>query len=76
MKAQVEQGRSGRKALGVRKMKKGLGFKLQVVDSPGALWKNKSVEDIVATLSMKTKFLGKLVVRLLKDDRAFVNYGW
>ena len=66
MKAQAEQGRSGKKALGVRKMKRGLGFKLQVVYSPGAFWKNKSVEEIVAMLSTKTKFLGKQVVCLLR----------
>ena len=61
MKTPVKQGRSGGKALGARKMKKRLGFKLQIVDSP--------VEEIVAMLSAKTKLLGKLVVRLLKDNR-------
>ena len=62
-------GRSGRKVLGVRKMKKRLGFKLQVVENPGILWKNKKVEEIVAMLSEKTKLLGKLLVRLLRDNR-------
>ena len=53
----------------MRKIKNRLGFKLQIVESPGVLWKNKSVEEIVAMLSAKTKLLGKLVVRLLKDNR-------
>ena len=69
MKAQAEQGRSGKKTRGVRKLKRGSAPRLQVVDSPGALWKNKSVETIVAMLSAKTKFLGKQVVCLLRENR-------
>ena len=69
MKTQVKPDRSGGRALGARKMKKRLGFKLQMVDNPGVLWKNKKVEEIVAMLSAKTKLLGKLVVRLLRDNR-------
>ena len=50
-------------------MKKRLGFKLEVVKNPGILWKNKKVEEVVAMLSEKTKLLGRLVTRLLRDGR-------
>ena len=65
----IHQGRSNRKALGTRKVKKGLGFKLEVVKNPGALWRNKKVEEVVAILCEKTKLLNKLVTCLLRDGR-------
>ena len=65
----THQGRSNRKALGTRKVKKGLGFKLEVVKDSGALWRNKKVEEVVKMLCEKTKLLNKLVTRLLRDGR-------
>ena len=55
--------------MGARKVKKSLGFKLEVVKNPGALWRNKKVEEVVAMLSEKTKLLNRLVTRLLRDGR-------
>ena len=36
--------------MGARKVKKSLGFKLEVVKNLGALWRNKKVEEVVAML--------------------------
>ena len=55
--------------MGARKVKKSLGFKLEVVKNPGALWRNKKVKEVVAMLSEKTKLLNRLVTRLLRDGR-------
>ena len=55
--------------MGTRKVKKGLGFKLEVVKNFGALWRNKKVEEVVKMLCEKTKLLNKLVTRLLRDGR-------
>ena len=55
--------------MGTRKVKKGLGFKLEVVKDSGALWRNKKVEEVVKMLCEKTKLLNRLVTRLLRDGR-------
>ena len=55
--------------MGTRKVKKGLGFKLEVVKDSGALWRNKKVEQVVKMLCKKTKLLNVLVTRLLRDGR-------
>ena len=55
--------------MGTRKVKRGLGFKLEVVKDSGALWRNKKVEEVVKMLCEKTKLLNRLVTRLLRDGR-------
>ena len=70
MKTQVEsQSRSGKKSRGIRKLKRGLAPRLQEVDGQGALWKNKSVETIVAMLTAKTKFLENQVGCLSRENQ-------